>query len=81
MSWAQDVRAAQEQLELEMEEDMAQRPPEPEFTSTTPPRVPIGPDNCPGSRHGDGHEFTMKGRDGQRRCWYCVKTRAEVYGS
>lgn len=32
---------------------------------------------CPATS-GKRHDFSMKGPDGKYRCWFCVRTRAQV---
>ena len=41
-----------------------------------PPTVIPDATSCP-ARFGP-HDFTMKGRDGIRRCWYCAQRKPEA---
>jgi hypothetical protein len=41
-----------------------------------PPTVTPIANSCP-ARFGP-HDFTMKGRDGIRRCWYCAQRKPEA---
>jgi hypothetical protein len=55
----------QESFMREQERLANERPNEPPPSNTG---------DCP--THGS-HDFTMKGRDGIRRCWYCARRRPE----
>jgi len=67
MSKADDRRVAQAAYERDLEAAQ-QRP------NIPPARIPDD-ERCYSGRP---HDFSMKGRHGVRRCWYCVKTRAQV---
>jgi hypothetical protein len=61
-----DRRRAQEAEQLAQEQMAAARPNEP------PPLTPNAA-SCP-ARFGPC-DYTMKGRDGIRRCWYCARRK------
>lgn len=63
-------RAYQAGLESDMQEGRPNIQPSPR-----PAESSI--DHCGPSRTGR-HDFSMRGPDKKYRCWYCVKTRAEV---
>ncbi len=44
------------------------------------PRAVSTAKRCPAAL-GRNHSFTMRGNDGQYRCWYCALTRDEAAGA
>ncbi len=68
MSRADDRRAAQAELERDWETDLQRRP------NVSPTPVPLA-DRC---FTGRAHRITMRGPDGQLRCWTCARTRASI---
>ena len=60
-----DRRQAQEADQRAWEASANARPNEP------PTQIPEA-DKCP---VGGAHDFTMKGSDGIRRCWYCARRK------
>jgi hypothetical protein len=63
MSRRDDRRAEQAADELDRKRN--QRPNE-------PPRPLVDADRCP-ARLGGPHDFTMRGKDGNLRCWHCAQ--------
>lgn len=68
MSKAEDRRKAQDDYDLELDRQANVRP------NIPPIQVPEG-DRC---YNGQRHDVSMRGKDGVSRCWYCVKTRAQI---
>jgi hypothetical protein len=57
----------QAQMEADWQEQQRERPGEPARG------VPLA-EQCP-ARFGGPHDYSMKGNDGNTRCWYCAKRR------
>jgi hypothetical protein len=63
----QERERRQQQDEAAWREQQQERQDEPQPTITLSQQCP--------ARLGGAHNFTMKGRDGIRRCWYCAAER------
>ena len=66
----QDRERQQQQMEADWRQQQRER------QEVAPKKIPLQ-DQCP-ARFGGAHDYSMKGTDGKRRCWYCVKERPEA---
>jgi len=65
-----DERRRRQEAELQAQIEMANaRPNEP------PPPIAPTADRCAVN---GVHDYTMKGNDGRRRCWYCARVKPEA---
>lgn len=61
-------RARQVEIAAEFEHDMNERP-------NIPPTVRV---KCCPANLGFDHDYSMKGVDGKKRCWFCCALKPEV---